>query len=441
MTQLLLFCFVFFISSVSLFSLDSKHQGNLNPRFIHDWNEIVIEINIDDGFLPPVAARNHAYTNIAAFEAGRHLNPSKFQSFEKKLNGLSGIPKPQKNGKYHFQLASSYAFHTVAKALMYRTTSCDSLLKAQHEYVESLKDGSDIELSKSYGIAVGKHILQWARKDNYVEMLAKKDFEWPKGPGNWEPTPPNFMEPVLPYLSTMRTLVIKEPTSFKPAPPIPFSTDKNSEFYKQMMEVYDISKTVDAEKKLIAWYWNCLPVSNKWDGHRMYNQRQMNPGGHWIAITRIVAKEQDIDFLSSSLAYCAVSCSQFDGFLSCWAEKYRSNTIRPISYIKKYIDPKWEGVLETPSFPEHTSAHSTISSSNAEVLTALFGSIPFTDTSEMPFGLPSRSFKSFMDAAEEVSMSRMYGGIHLTHGCEEGQKVGHQIGKFIVKKLNIKKVN
>ncbi len=324
---------------------------------------------------------------------------------------------------------------------MYRTTSCDSLLQAQHQYVVSLKSNVDIEASKEYGIAVGKHILQWARKDNYVEMLAKKDFEWPKGPGNWEPTPPSFMEPVLPYLSTMRTFVISEPTSFKPAPELTFSTDKNSEMYKQMMEVYNISKSVDTEKKMIAWYWNCLPVSNKWDGHRMYNTRQMNPGGHWIAITRIVSMEQDIDFLSSSLAYCAVSCSQFDGFLSCWAEKYRSNTIRPISYIKKYIDPKWAGVLETPSFPEHTSAHSTISASNAEVLTALFGSIPFTDTSEMPFRLPSRSFKSFMDAAEEVSMSRMYGGIHLTHGCEEGQKVGHQIGKFIVKKLNLKKLN
>lgn len=436
------FAFVLlFCSTLTLFSFNSQHKGVNDPKFLHDWNAVVIEINIDDGFLPPVAARNHAYTNIAAYEAGRHINSKKFPSFEGKLNGLASIPKPTKNKKYHFQLASAYAFHTVAKALMYRTTSCDSLLKAQHEYVVSLNGNEDLELSKEFGIAVGKHILQWARKDNYVEMLAKKDFEWPKGPGNWVPTPPSFMEPVLPYLSTMRTFVIKDANTFKPAPPLEFSTDKNSEMYKQMMEVYNISKSVDTEKKMIAWYWNCLPVSNKWDGHRMYNNRQMNPGGHWVAITRIVAMNQDVDFLSSSLAYCAVSCSQFDGFLSCWAEKYRSNTIRPISYIKKYIDPAWEGVLETPSFPEHTSAHSTISAANAEVLTELFGNIPFTDTSEMPFGLPSRDFASFKVAADEVSMSRMYGGIHLTHGCEEGQKVGELIGKFIVKKLNLKKLN
>jgi len=427
-----------FISNVVIAS-ESKHTGNENPKFLHDWNAVTIEINIDDGFLPPVAARNHAYTNIAAYEAGRHYNPNKYPSFEKKLNGLSGVPIPQKKIKYNYHFASAYAFHTVAKALMYRTTSCDSLIKAQHEFLSSTNSNDVLEMSKEYGISVGKHILQWARKDNYVEMLAKKDFEWPKGEGNWVPTPPSFLEPVLPYLSTMRTFVLKEPSQFKPAPPLTFSKDKNSEFYKQMIEVYELSKTVDEEKKMVAWYWNCLPVSNKWDGHRMYNNRQMNPGGHWVAITRVVAIEQDIDFLSSAIAYCAVSCAQFDSFLSCWAEKYRSNTIRPITFIKRHIDPTWEGVLETPSFPEHTSAHSTISAANAEVLTTLFGNIPFTDNSEMPFGLPSRNFKSFLDAANEVSISRMYGGIHLTHGCEEGQKVGTSIGKYIVKKLNLKK--
>ncbi len=78
---------VFFLFIVStLFSFDSKHKGNNDPKFIHDWNAVTIEINIDDGFLPPVAARNHVYTNIAAYEAGRHINSKNFPSFENKLN-------------------------------------------------------------------------------------------------------------------------------------------------------------------------------------------------------------------------------------------------------------------------------------------------------------------------------------------------------------------
>ena len=45
--------------------------------------------------------------------------------------------------------------------------------------------------------------------------------------------------------------------------------------------------------------------------------------------------------------------------------------------------------------------------------------------------MPSRSFKSFDDAATEASISRLYGGIHfktaLIKGLEQGKKVGQNV--------------
>ena len=41
----------------------------------------------------------------------------------------------------------------------------------------------------------------------------------------------------------------------KPSDPIPFSKDPNSDFYKQAMEVYEISRDLNFEKHLIAEYW------------------------------------------------------------------------------------------------------------------------------------------------------------------------------------------
>jgi hypothetical protein len=101
-----------------------------------------------------------------------------------------------------------------------------------------------------------------------------------------------------------------------------------------------------------------------------------------------------------------------------------------------YIDKDWKPVLQTPAFPEHTSGHSVASSSAAVMLTHLFGDqYAFADSTEVPFGLPTRQFDSFMEAAQEAAISRLYGGIHympaITHGVAQGKAVGsHAVTKF-----------
>jgi hypothetical protein len=126
-----------------------------------------------------------------------------------------------------------------------------------------------------------------------------------------------------------------------------------------------------------------------------------------------------------------------DAFISCWDEKYRSNRIRPETYINRYIDITWQPILQTPPFPEYTSGHSVISTASAEVLTYLLGdNFSFTDNSEEMFELTPRIFTSFRKAAEEAAVSRLYGGIHFRDAIEQGQMEGKAIGKFIRDKLN-----
>jgi len=125
-----------------------------------------------------------------------------------------------------------------------------------------------------------------------------------------------------------------------------------------------------------------------------------------------------------------------DAFISCWDEKYRSNRIRPETAINRHINPRWQPLLQTPPFPEYTSGHSVISTAVAELLTYLIGpDFAFTDTTEVIFDLPERSFTSFRQAAGEAAISRLYGGIHYRDAIENGQEQGKSIGTFIVKKL------
>jgi hypothetical protein len=155
-----------------------------------------------------------------------------------------------------------------------------------------------------------------------------------------------------------------------------------------------------------------------------------------MAITQKAAKVKKLDAVASANAYAQTAVSMYDAFISCWYVKYSTVRIRPQTAIQRLIEPTWTSFIQTPPFPEFTSGHSTVSSTAAEVLTSIFGdNFAFTDSSELEFNLPVRSFKSFREAALEASVSRVYGGIHYRSGCESGNKQGKDLAKIILTKF------
>jgi hypothetical protein len=89
-----------------------------------------------------------------------------------------------------------------------------------------------------------------------------------------------------------------------------------------------------------------------------------------------------------------------------------------------------------PPFPEYTSGHSTTSAAAAEMLTEIFGDgFAYTDSTELPYKLPIRSFSSFREAAKEASISRVYGGIHFRSGCDNGNEQGRKVAAILLDRL------
>ena len=155
-----------------------------------------------------------------------------------------------------------------------------------------------------------------------------------------------------------------------------------------------------------------------------------------MGISSIASRTSNADFTRSVEISTMVAITLFDAFISCWDEKYRSNLIRPETVINEYLEKTWAPILQTPPFPEHTSGHSVISTASAVVLTDLLGDdFAFTDDVEVEYGLPERSFDSFLAASDEAAISRLYGGIHympaITDGVEQGKKVGKYIADNI----------
>jgi hypothetical protein len=309
--------------------------------------------------------------------------------------------------------------------------------------LEFKKAGMPEEVFKNsilFGQKVADHILAWASKDNYKVTRTYPKYSVSEEEETWKPTPPSYMKAVEPHWNKIRTFLIDSAQQFKPAPPTPFSKDKNSSFYKEASAVHNVGLKLTPEQKEVANFWDCNPFKMNINGHVMYATKKISPGGHWINITRLVCRKAGADFMQAAEAYACVSITLADAFISCWDEKYRSNVIRPETYINQYIDVDWVPLLQTPPFPEYTSGHSVISTASALMLTKLFGdNFSFADSTEVEFGLPVRHFKSFKGAAEEAAISRFYGGIHYMPSIKNGREEGDRISSFIIRKLRTKK--
>ncbi|MEO5600487.1 MAG: vanadium-dependent haloperoxidase [Cyclobacteriaceae bacterium] len=417
--------------SVSVPSEDYKPKVK-NSEFFHRSVKQVTDVIVHDIFSPPVASRIYAYMCIAGYEAAINENP-KFLSLAGQVNGLEAVPKPEVSVEYCYPLASVQAMLTVGKALIFSEDKMDDFYnKMMQEFKDAGVPEEIFERSIQYGTQVAEHVLAWASKDNYKQSRSFPKFSIEDDPATWRPTPPAYMDAVEPHWAKIRTFVIDSCGQFKPARPTAFSSNENSLFYKEAYEVYTLGKGLSEEQREIASFWDCNPFVMNVKGHVMFATKKISPGGHWMNITRLACKKSNADFVESAEAYALVSLSLIDGFISCWDEKYRSKLVRPESYINEFIDEDWVPLLQTPPFPEYTSGHSVVSSASSVTLTKLFGeNFSFVDSTEVEFGLPSRSFKSFHDASQEAAISRIYGGIHyrpaVVHGFTEGTAIGHFI--------------
>jgi hypothetical protein len=159
-----------------------------------------------------------------------------------------------------------------------------------------------------------------------------------------------------------------------------------------------------------------------------------------MAIVTQTSRQLKADIYQTSEAYLLTSMAVFDGFISCWDEKYRSIKVRPETVINEVVDKNWQPVLQTPPFPEYPSGHSVISGAASVALSSVLGdNVAFADSSEMQYGLPVRNFKSYKDAAEEASISRLYGGIHFRPALDLGLEQGRKVGNWVITKVKTRK--
>ncbi|OQP58163.1 haloperoxidase [Niastella vici] len=394
------------------------------------------EVMIHDITNPPLAARFFSYACLAGYEIVAQ-NDSSFKTMHGVLKEYPDLKKSDTIQGYDVPLSAVLAMLETAQKM--QPTGKQLAVYEQHLLDSCRRLGYEedrIYNSLRYAKAISKKILVWAKADGYNKISNFPRYTPLDKEGCWYPTPPGFLPAVEPYFNTVRTMALDSCSQFMAPPPTPFSSGKKTAFYKLLLQNYNDGKPVSEDQRVIAAFWDCNPFAIQDDGHLIMSKKKISPGAHWLGITGIACEKAGKRFEETMQIYTWVSVGLMDAFICCWDEKYRSNRIRPETAIRKYIDPKWTPVLQTPPFPEYLSGHSVISACSATILSHFFGNnFAYTDSVEVAYGLPPRSFTSFNQAAQEAAVSRFYGGIHFMDAIENGLLVGNKVGGWVVGKM------
>lgn len=461
-----------------------RRRPPADPQLVAQWMRTSLAFVRSERLGPPVAARISAYAAVALYEGYAADSRSSLRSLAGQLNGLPSLPPLAAGDAVDGATVAAEAERVVADSLFRdglpsTRRTIDSLAQAQ-AVARTMAGVSAAERARSldHGRALGHAILAWAATDSFFATRGRaypppsKRQEWSntanvsqfvpqilsgqsdlvqltnpnlhedieratsKGTFTNRPKPegattlPTFnpIKPTEPYWGQLRTFVLSDGDACAPPPPPAYSDVPGSEFWKMGKQFHDTVKSLTPAQKTIALFWADNPIATG------------TPGFHWISVVNLMVARRHLSAEQAVEVYALTSLAIADAFIGCWREKYRSNVVRPITYVQRVFDKDFQTVIPTPPFPEYTSGHSVQSAAAVEVMIALLGdTVSYIDSTQTDIGQPPRPFASLSAALSEIAISRVYAGVHYFPAVTNGVQQGQCIGRTVLRKLSTNK--
>lgn len=196
-------------------------------------------------------------------------------------------------------------------------------------------------------------------------------------------------------------------------------------------EVWQVAAQLSAEHRARAEWWNLDAGS-------------VTPAGVWMKLALALLSEADAltsapaeqgARVANDLARQAdgelaragrglrmlreLTAAMHDANIASWTIKLRDWSERPVTAVRRELDPQFVPVVTTPGHPSYVSGHATLSAAAAAVLA---------------HHLPQHR-ASLMQRAQEAADSRLWGGIHFRSDNEEGLKLGASVAADVLRGL------
>ena len=390
---------------------------------VTDWNKNAENAILNNSFLKGnsiAAARVFVLMHAAIFDAVNGIKPH-FTPYHVDLTAPKGASA---------RAAAIQAAYVVLVSLI---PSQKSIFDAEHAAsLASLADDADddstdgmaITRGLDWGELVANDILTWRSTDGFSRVLPP--LTGGLAPGQWRPTPPQFLPMVNPQVATMAPYVLDSPSQFRPAGPPALTSDRYAaDFNETKMLGRATGSSRTDEQTLIAQYW------------------AGNVSVSWNRVCSSLVLERDLPLTVSARLFAVMNLALADSTVAGWDSKlfFIDRNWRPVTAIElanihtnpnTVPDAAWTPLITTPAHPEYVSAHAIFSAGAVGVLADFFGDN--TSFSLESVGLPGkvRTYSSFSSALDEAAMSRIYGGIHFRSALEDGRTVGGEVAEYVL---------
>ena len=399
---------------------------------VADWNIAALNIVVAGGQNPILASRTLAMMHLAIHDA---LNAIE-RRYEPYL--YEGRAEPQAAPRVAVAAAARDVLAGVLPSFGKAEQRAKAIGMLESTYTAALAKIPD-GMQKNHGLVAGQAaaaaMLTAHQQDN---ATATSQYTPGTAPGRWQPHPnpvpanPAVEDPVmavgnlaavLPHWGTVTPFMMAVPWQFRLPGPPPLKSEQYARDYNEVKRIggkNSMERT--GTQTEIAKYWY-----------------ESSPQG-WSRIAREVGAHRGLDNWDTARLLALVNASIADGYIAGADTRYFYNFWRPITAIRAgdtdendatAPDPRWESFMNTPALPDYPSTHSVAGGAAAAVLARFFGTdqVSLSMTSGPPFAEMTRSFTSFSQAAQENADSRVYAGIHSRTACQDGVKLGAQIGR------------
>jgi hypothetical protein len=402
-------------------TLTVHSQVNLDDASVAlDWYKLQLRLLLERN--STMNGAYFAYLGIGLYES---VQPGikNAKSLSSLLYQMPQMPQTENNEGFNWKISANAAMASLLKSFNTGLTSANlaTIDSLENAYNEKLKPGSStvFQRSQSFGRSIAAAVREWSLTDNFNP--SNVGYVYPVFDGGWVPTPPAFVNPpVMPFLSAARPLLASNLNVVADPPPFAYSEDPASDFYKMVKEVYDVSQTLTQEQKDIALFW----VDQG-------NNSGFTPPGHDFSLIIQALENNGASLATAAEALAKAGIAEREGTIICFATKYTYNLIRPVSYIREFIDNTWLSFIPTPPHPEYPAAHAFITGSAMKAAERVIGRAGVTDHTYDFKGWTPRTYNGLFDAAREAGISRLYGGIHYRRSIEIGLQLGETLGNEI----------
>jgi len=412
-----------------------KKVSSLNNQIVNDWTDLMLELErYAGGMRPNASARALAYIHLATYETAvpgmrDHISNST------RLEGLT-ISKQELPRDVNWEIALNACYADVIDHFLINVPSdlkpkIEELEEEKEERLSRNQPNKLVEESKEWGAYVADQIIEYSQTDEEAEAQILEpqplSYEPPTGDGYWTYSA-DPERALYPYWESVRTFVVSTEQTTT-LPPIEYSSDSNTPYFAEMMEVYNVNneaKEQQNEQLWIAEFW-----SDDVEG------LMMSPPARQVSIANQLIDKYNLNLEKTLTMMVKLGFALNDAAVSTWKYKYEHMVMRPSNYIHEFIDPDYQTNLyrliywPNPSFPGYPSGHSCFASAAGGVFINTFGNnTNFTDRThagrEEFLGEP-RNFNSFKEMARENAFSRIPLGVHIRMDCAEGLRLGYEI--------------